>query len=350
MRALLAQAYRGAGRKAEAIAMDEGTVRLGRARTAPPRNDQAGDDRLAQDYEAAGRWDDLIALRRGACEVAIAAVGPASLRAEECRSQLSQAYLLAGRVDEAIAVEDEALKLITAQFGADHPGALAGLEQPRRGPPPGRARHAGGRVGEQSLRLSSAKFGQRRPEDAHCPLQPGGALPRRRSRPGVLHDAPGRAVDRQVHRSPASGHDQGHEPPRRPPRGCRPLGRGRARGRRALAASEAKQPDNWVTFQTRACSAAAAGPGENRARPSLRSRRLRGAQGPPAPNPAGRPALVAEAAARIVRLYEARGDAEQAAPRREKLTAAGDLRPTRPRSEPQAQPGPGETPRPVSAR
>jgi eukaryotic-like serine/threonine-protein kinase len=327
LRALLAESYRRAGRKAEGIAMDEGTVRLARAKTAPPLPSPIVDARLAEDYEAAGRWDDLIALRRGACEVAIAVVGPADLQAEVCRSQLSQAYVLAGRVDEAIAVEDEALKLLKARFGPDHPCALACLSNlafaHRQA---GHAAQAVG-LGEQSLRLNSAKFGRDDPT----------SLVVRYNLATVYHevDRDREALDMLLPVAPAIAKAFGSEHPGTIKAATRLAGLLAGAGRwaeaepvarRALVASEAKQPDDWVTFQARsllgACLLSLGKPGE--AEPlilvgyeGLKARR-------PRIMPSDRP-LVAEAAARIVRLYQARGDAEQAARWREKLAAAGDL-------------------------
>jgi eukaryotic-like serine/threonine-protein kinase len=156
----LGKAYFSAGRMAEAMATLEEGLRQSTAKFGP--DDAATiDDRslLVVAYHSAGRATDAIPLQEEALKLATKRLGPDHATTIKERNNLGRIYFAAGRMGDAIAVLEEGLRLSTAKIGPDHPdtlGTRAFL---------GEAYCQSGRMAdgiamlEETVRLCTAKFG-----------------------------------------------------------------------------------------------------------------------------------------------------------------------------------------------
>jgi serine/threonine protein kinase/tetratricopeptide (TPR) repeat protein len=122
----LATAYRAAGKTADAIRLHEETLRLREAKLGADHPDTlATRDALAVDYRAAGRTAEAIRLHEGTLELSAAKLGPDHPQTLTSRNNLATAYWDDGRRAEAIRWYEETLRLREAKLGADHPDTLS---------------------------------------------------------------------------------------------------------------------------------------------------------------------------------------------------------------------------------
>jgi serine/threonine protein kinase/tetratricopeptide (TPR) repeat protein len=124
-RQLLAAAYWSAGRTDEAIKLDEAILPLYESKLGPDhpvtltvRNS------LASAYWSAGRIDEAIKLHETTLKLDASKLGPDHLVTLTVRNNLAVAYWSAGRTDEAIAMHEATLKLRKSKQGPDHPDTL----------------------------------------------------------------------------------------------------------------------------------------------------------------------------------------------------------------------------------
>jgi len=122
----LANAYRAAGRTDDAIKMHEATLKLFESKLGPDhRNTLITRNSLAQDYQAAGRTDDAIKLFEATLKQMGSKLGPDHPDTLNSRNSLAQAYRAAGRTHDAIKMYEGTLKQMESKLGPDHPNTLA---------------------------------------------------------------------------------------------------------------------------------------------------------------------------------------------------------------------------------
>ena len=122
----LANAYRDAGRTAEAITMHEETLRLSAAKLGPDHpNTLITRNNLAMAYTDVGRAADAIALQQETFKLASSKLGPNHPNTLASRVNLALAYKSGGRTAEAIAMHEQTLKLRTDKLGPEHPSTLS---------------------------------------------------------------------------------------------------------------------------------------------------------------------------------------------------------------------------------
>ncbi len=127
-RTSLAQAYRAAGRTAEAIGMSEAMLKLKESKLGPDHPDTlAIRNDLILAYRAAGRADDAFRLLERNLKLAESKLGPDHPTTVATRNDLVQAYRSAGRTAEVVAVLEAKLKLYQTKLGVDHPDTLASV-------------------------------------------------------------------------------------------------------------------------------------------------------------------------------------------------------------------------------
>jgi tetratricopeptide (TPR) repeat protein/tRNA A-37 threonylcarbamoyl transferase component Bud32 len=121
----LATAYFAAGRTAEAIALFEKTLRLRESKLGPDHSDTLSTiNNLAIVYYTSGRAADALALFEKVLKIKELKLGPDHPLTLASRHNLASAYHDAGRTVEAIALHEETLKLRESTLGPDHPHTL----------------------------------------------------------------------------------------------------------------------------------------------------------------------------------------------------------------------------------
>ncbi len=79
---------------------------------------------LAQAYLEAGRTDDALAMHQGTLKLCESKLGPDHPNTLGSRNNLANSYQAAGRIDEAIALHEATLKISESKLGPDHPNTL----------------------------------------------------------------------------------------------------------------------------------------------------------------------------------------------------------------------------------
>ena len=132
----LAEAYRAAGRTAEAIALYERTLAdRERVLGADHPNTLGSRNNLALAYQAAGRTAEAIPLYERTLADRERVLGADHPNTLGSRNNLAAAYQAAGRTAEAIPLYERTLADSERVLGADHPNTLGIAEQPRGGLP-----------------------------------------------------------------------------------------------------------------------------------------------------------------------------------------------------------------------
>jgi serine/threonine protein kinase/tetratricopeptide (TPR) repeat protein len=318
----LGQTYLGLGLPARAVEVLARARSVREATLGPDHPDTlTSGSNLASAYRDAGRTAEAIAMGEETLRLCIAKLGPDHLLTLASRNNLATAYLSAGRTAEAIALHEETLRLRMAKLGPDHPDTLVSqlnlanayraVGQPDRAIP----------LLERTLAAHLAKLGPDHPNtlithgdlaDAygdrgeHARAEPilRDLLARRKAKLGAEDPA---VVDSLASLGMNLLKQQRYAE-------AEPI------ARESLKIREAKTPDNWLTFDARSMLGGSL-LGQKRyveSEPLIVSGyeglKAREAKIPPT----GRPRL-AEAAERVVQLYEAWGKPEKAAEWRAKL-------------------------------
>ena len=119
---MLEGGYKAAGRIAEAIALNETTLKLREAKFGPDHRDTLTTRaNLATLYSSTGRTADAIALHEQTVKLCEVKLGPEHPHTLIGRINLGGDYLDAGRPHEAIALHEATLKLLEAKQGPNHP-------------------------------------------------------------------------------------------------------------------------------------------------------------------------------------------------------------------------------------
>jgi len=122
----LAATYRSAGRMADALRLREQTLKQQEAKLGPDHPDTLHSrDNPAGAYLEAGRAAEAIRLHEQTLKQREAKLGPDHPKTLTSRNNLAQAYRAAGRTAEAIRLHEQTLKQMEAKLGADHPDTLA---------------------------------------------------------------------------------------------------------------------------------------------------------------------------------------------------------------------------------
>jgi tetratricopeptide (TPR) repeat protein len=321
----LASDYKAAGRPEDAIRLLEPTLKLMESKLGPDHPDTLnGRNSLAEAYLAAGRTEDAIKLHEANLKLYESKLPPDHPDTLIVCDNIACAYLVAGRTADAIRLHESTLKRFESELGPDHPDSLicqANLAQ---------AYQADGQL-ERAIPLLEQ------------------ALQGLRAKVGVDHLYTLKAAQQLADAYTAAGQHAKAEPflrigldrarqqfgPAHPRTAAAMAALGsnlirRSRWaeaeailREGLAIRQEAQADDWNTFDTRSLL------GESllgqkklaEAEPLL----LAGYEGLKAREaripPAGRPRL-AEAAERLIRLYEAWGKQDQAAAWKRKLGLA----------------------------
>jgi eukaryotic-like serine/threonine-protein kinase len=204
----LAGAYREVGRTAEAIRLFEQTLKQTEARLGTDHRETATSrHNLALAYLDAGRTADAVRLHEQAVKQMEAKLGPEHPATLTARSNLANAYWSAGRAADAVRLHEQTLKQSEARFGPDHPETLTARHNLAEAySSAGRTADAI-RLAEQNLKLQKAKLGPRHPKVAATLAQLGLCLLQEK---------------KYAEAEPLL--------------------------RRCLKVREAKQPDDWATF------------------------------------------------------------------------------------------------------
>jgi serine/threonine protein kinase len=124
-RSLLAEAYLDAGRTAEAITLHEATVKLHESNLGPDHPETLDSrNTLGAAYLAARRTAEAITLLEATLKLHESKLGPDHHATLESRSNLAAAYLADGRTALAISLDETTLKLRESKLGLDHPHTL----------------------------------------------------------------------------------------------------------------------------------------------------------------------------------------------------------------------------------
>jgi serine/threonine protein kinase len=122
----LALAYQAAGRTAEAITLNEATLKLYESKFGPDHPDTlTSRHNLALAYQAAGRTTEAITLDEATLKRRESKLGPDHPDTLTSRASLATAYQAAGRTAEAITLYEATLKLYESKMGPDHPNTLS---------------------------------------------------------------------------------------------------------------------------------------------------------------------------------------------------------------------------------
>jgi serine/threonine protein kinase len=122
----LANAYRAAGRTADAIRLHEETLKLFESKLGPDDPETLGSrNNLALAYYVDGRTAQAIALLERTRELLESKLGPDHPNTLRSRNNLAAAYLAAGRTAEAIRMNEETLEMRESKLGPDHPDTLS---------------------------------------------------------------------------------------------------------------------------------------------------------------------------------------------------------------------------------
>jgi tetratricopeptide (TPR) repeat protein len=121
----LAVAYTDAGRTAEAIALHETTLRLKESKLGPDHPDTlTSRNNLASAYAQAGRTAEAIALQEATLKFKESRLGPWDASTLASRHNLAAAYLAVGRVADAIRLLEANIEHMDSRLGPDHPHAI----------------------------------------------------------------------------------------------------------------------------------------------------------------------------------------------------------------------------------
>jgi tRNA A-37 threonylcarbamoyl transferase component Bud32 len=289
----LAAAYWAAGRTAEAITLYESNLKLRDSRLGPGHPESLqGRNNLALAYMDAGRIAEAVTLLEPTLKQQESRLGPAHPDTLMTRGNLAAAYRDVGRTAEAIRLREATLKQQESQLGPDHPdtlNSLGGLARDYR---------AAGQLDravalfEQALRGLRAKLGP--------------------DHPRTLKFGPYLAEAYA-----AAGQHAKAEPVLR----------------ESLAIREKAQPDDWNTFNTRSqLGGSLLGQGKFTEAEPLILAGYEGLKAREAKIPVSKRPCLAEAAERVVRLYERWNKPEQAAAWKARLgiadrPATGSARP-----------------------
>jgi eukaryotic-like serine/threonine-protein kinase len=125
----LAIAYRSVGRQGEALSLYEEHYFLAKAKDDP--GTLLSMDRLAGAYQSAGRLDEAVSLYEEIVKLKKAKLGANHFNFDTLASmdRLAGAYQSAGRLDEALSLYEETLKLTKTTFGADHHNTVQKMER-----------------------------------------------------------------------------------------------------------------------------------------------------------------------------------------------------------------------------
>jgi tetratricopeptide (TPR) repeat protein/tRNA A-37 threonylcarbamoyl transferase component Bud32 len=124
-RSNLAAVLRDAGQVAEAIALDEATLKRRTATLGPDHIDTLKSrNNLALKYVDAGRLKEAIALFESTLKLYETKVGRDDSLTFMCRHNLANAYQAAGRIADCIALHEENLKINESKLGRDHPDTV----------------------------------------------------------------------------------------------------------------------------------------------------------------------------------------------------------------------------------
>jgi serine/threonine protein kinase/tetratricopeptide (TPR) repeat protein len=322
----LGLAYQDAGRTAEAIALLEATLKLRESKLGPDHpHTLSSRGNLATAYRAAGRTAEAIALLEATLKLSESRLGPDYPATLNSRNNLALAYRDAGRTAEAVALLEATLKLKESKLGPDHPDTLGSRHNLAN------AYRAAGRAAEAiamhqvNLRLCESKLGRGHP---HTQIS--------RHNLAGTYDAAGQfARAEPLYRL---GLEQAREQfgaaDPRTAGAMAQLGTNLLQQekwaeaepelRECLAIREKALPDDWLRFNSMSqLGGALLGQGKYTDAETMIVRGFEGMKAREAriPPPA-RPRL-SEAAARVVRLYEAWGKPEKAEEWRKKLGPAG---------------------------
>jgi serine/threonine protein kinase/tetratricopeptide (TPR) repeat protein len=124
----LAAAHQAAGRIQEAILMYEKILGPMQRKLGPDHPETlATRNNLAVAFIEAGRFADAITLQQEALERMEATLGPDHDYTLSAMNNLADAYRAAQRTDDAIALQERALERIRAKLGASHPNTLGSM-------------------------------------------------------------------------------------------------------------------------------------------------------------------------------------------------------------------------------
>ncbi len=160
----LAMAYESAGRLEQAIALHEQTLELRRAKLATEHPDTLQSmNNLARAYQSAGRLEEALPLFEQTLELKRAKLGTEHPSTLTSMNNLAEAYRSAGRLEEAIALHEQTLEFMRAKLGPEHPHTLTSMNNLAW------AYESAGRLEEalplyeQTLELMRAKLGPEHP-------------------------------------------------------------------------------------------------------------------------------------------------------------------------------------------
>jgi serine/threonine protein kinase len=272
-----------AGRAAEAIALHEATLRLKQATLGIDHPDAlASRDNLANAYLAAGRIAEAIKLHEATLKLKETKLGTDHPDTLTSRYNLASAYLAAGRIAEAITLHEAALKQRESMLGPDHADTLIG-------------RH----------NLANAYLAAGRPAEAERLIRD--LLARQQAKAPADHPALADTLAMLA----MIQLDQ------------RRWAEAEAIFRRVLAIRQRAQPDEWSTFNARSqLGGSLLGLGRFAEAEPLILTGYEGMKAREARIPAQDQFRLAEAARRVIQLYEAWGKADKAAEWRAKLGLA----------------------------
>jgi eukaryotic-like serine/threonine-protein kinase len=268
----LGHAYHEAGRLADAIPLNEATLKRLEAKLGPDHmHTLTARNNLANDYRSAGRLADALPLFDQTLKQLRLMFGPNHPTTLLSMTNLALAYVDAGRLGDAIALQEDALKRSEIQLGPDHPDTLFARDSLARTYEAARRFADALRLNRESLEQRMASLG---PAD-----------------PATLASLNAVGRDYLVV-SPAE---------------AEPL------LRQALESREKHAADNWSTFETRGLLGASLLAQKNyaAAEPFLLES-YKGLQLRAAKIPAPHQKRIAEAADRIIQLYEAWGKLDKA--------------------------------------
>ena len=325
----LANSY-SAGRLAEAIALQEETVRMGMARLEPDDPEQIGFRmNLAELYRLAERTTEAIAAMEELLTTLTARPGPDQKRVyhqvRTLRNNLACAFYQAGRAEDAIPLQEKVLEQLTTDLGPDHLRTMIAVDNL------GASYFDVGRVAEaiamqeKNVTRYMATLGPEHPDTVIARYNLGAAYPKAGRQGEAI------AVLREVIPAAVKAFGPAHP---NTVRITNRLGRlyeqagrwadGESLYRELMAMFESGQPDHWGTFQARSVRGACLVGLKrfNEAEPLVVS----GYEGMKAREAQLRPlerSSLADAAMRVVQLYEAWGKPEKAEEWRRKTGASG---------------------------
>jgi tetratricopeptide (TPR) repeat protein len=121
----LAEAYRLAGRAADAVPLFEGVIKAFEAKLGPDHPDTlTSRNNLAVAYLAAGRSAAAVRLAEAVLKARESKLGPDHPLTLSSRNNLATAYGEVGRMAEALRMKEGVIKAFEAKLGPDHPDTL----------------------------------------------------------------------------------------------------------------------------------------------------------------------------------------------------------------------------------